>query len=168
MANETEVVKFSISMTPRLYTGLTAASLDKGTNESRQIETYLRESPSVKKYPDLVESEPEAGAHLASPRMRDDVIKAACREGSEKLLEARLVQQGVKTPEAIPATSAFTGVHSLHNSRNQRTRRTHPVGATRIPTKPRVTAQAGALLTRAKGGCPQLLGLEDAFNPRFA
>jgi hypothetical protein len=62
--------KFSISMSPELYSAMTAASLDRGMNMSRQIETYLRENPNVNRYVSQIRSEPNTGAFIASNGMR--------------------------------------------------------------------------------------------------
>jgi hypothetical protein len=56
-------------MTPELYSALTRAALDSGTNVSREIETHLRESAYIQKYIQEVRAEPAEGAHLVNPRM---------------------------------------------------------------------------------------------------
>ena len=63
------MIKTTVSMTPELYSALTRAALDSGTNVSREIETHLRESAYIQKYIQEVRAEPAEGAHLVNPRM---------------------------------------------------------------------------------------------------
>ncbi len=62
------MIKTTVSMTPELYSALTRAALDSGTNISREIETHLRESTFIQKYIKEVRAEPDVGAHLVNPR----------------------------------------------------------------------------------------------------
>lgn len=61
------VVKFSVSLTPELYSALTRASLRARTNLSREIETCLREHPVIQKCLVEVRKEPDVGVHAVSP-----------------------------------------------------------------------------------------------------
>jgi hypothetical protein len=63
------MIKTTVSMTPELYSALTRAALDSGTNVSREIETHLRENAHIQKYIQEVRAEPDEGAHLVNPRM---------------------------------------------------------------------------------------------------
>ncbi len=63
------MIKTTVSMTPELYSALTRAALDSGTNVSREIETHLRENDYIQKYIKEVRAEPNEGAHLVNPRM---------------------------------------------------------------------------------------------------
>ncbi len=62
------MIKTTVSMTPELYSALTRAALDSGTNVSREVETHLRESTFIQRYIKEVRSEPDVGAHLVNPR----------------------------------------------------------------------------------------------------
>lgn len=55
-------------MTPELYSALTRAALDSGTNLSREIEIHLRENPYIQKYIKEVRAEPDVGVHLVNPK----------------------------------------------------------------------------------------------------
>ncbi len=63
------MIRTTVSMTPELYSALTRAALDSGTNVSREIETHLRENAHIQKYIQEVRAEPEDGARLINPRM---------------------------------------------------------------------------------------------------
>ena len=52
------MIKTTVSMTPELYSALTRAALDSGTNVSREIETHLRENDYIQKYIQEVRAEP--------------------------------------------------------------------------------------------------------------
>lgn len=60
------MIKVSVSMTPELHSALTRSALDHHTNLSREIETYLRENPTVQKYIIEVRSEPDTGVFAVS------------------------------------------------------------------------------------------------------
>ncbi len=62
------MIKTTISMTPELYSALTRAALDSGTNVSREIETHLRETAYIQKYILEVRAEPDVGVHLVNPK----------------------------------------------------------------------------------------------------
>lgn len=62
------MIKTTISLTPELYSALTRAALDSGSNVSREIETHLRENAHLQKYIAEVRAEPDEGAHLVNPR----------------------------------------------------------------------------------------------------
>ena len=62
------MIKTTISVTPELYSALTRAALDSGTNVSREIETHLRENTFIQKYIQEVRAEPVEGAHLVNPK----------------------------------------------------------------------------------------------------
>ncbi|MDV3244905.1 MAG: hypothetical protein LYZ66_07035 [Nitrososphaerales archaeon] len=62
------MIKTTVSMTPELYSALTRAALDSGTNVSREVETHLRESAFIQKYILEVRAEPDVGAHLVNPK----------------------------------------------------------------------------------------------------
>lgn len=53
------MIKTTVSMTPELYSALTRAALDSGTNVSREIETHLRENTHIQKYIKEVRAEPD-------------------------------------------------------------------------------------------------------------
>lgn len=60
------VVKFSVSLTPELYSALTRASLRARTNVSREVETCLREHPMIQRCLAEVRKEPDLGVHAVS------------------------------------------------------------------------------------------------------
>jgi hypothetical protein len=62
------MIKITVSMTPELYSALTRAALDNGTNISREIEIHLRENPYIQKYIEEVRAEPDVGVHLVNPK----------------------------------------------------------------------------------------------------
>ncbi len=62
------MIKTTISLTPELYSALTRAALDSGTNVSREIETHLRESTHIQKYIQEVRAEPAPGAHIVNAK----------------------------------------------------------------------------------------------------
>jgi len=74
------MIKTTVSITPELYSALTRAALDSGSNVSREIETHLRENPHIQKYIQEVRAEPDVGAHLVNPktlRSKSKVAQAA-------------------------------------------------------------------------------------------
>ncbi|MDG7015986.1 MAG: hypothetical protein JRM82_01270 [Nitrososphaerota archaeon] len=76
------MIKTTISMTPELYSALTRAALDSGTNVSREIETQLRESTYIQKYIAEVRAEPTQGAHLVNPKTLRSKSKVEARVSS--------------------------------------------------------------------------------------
>lgn len=76
------MIKTTISMTPELYSALTRAALDSGTNVSREVETHLRENAYIQKYIQEVRAEPDVGAHLVNPKTLRSKSKAVEAEAS--------------------------------------------------------------------------------------
>jgi hypothetical protein len=74
------MIKTTVSMTPELYSALTRAALDDGTNLSREIETHLRENPHIQKYIEEVRAEPDMGVHIVNPK----TLRAKSTEGKAK------------------------------------------------------------------------------------
>ena len=64
---DSSMIKFSVSMTPELYSALTNAALDHHTSVSREIETFLRENATVQKYIAEVRAEPDTGVLAVNP-----------------------------------------------------------------------------------------------------
>ena len=64
---DSDMMKFSVSMTPELHSALTNAALDHHTNISREIETFLRENATVQKYIAEIRAEPNDGALAVNP-----------------------------------------------------------------------------------------------------
>jgi len=62
------MIKTTVSLTPELYSALTRAALDSGSNVSREIKTHLRENTHIQKNIEEVRAEPDEGAHLVNPR----------------------------------------------------------------------------------------------------
>ncbi len=90
------VVKFSISVSPELYSALTRASLDARTNISREVETCLREHPVIQRFVEEVRQEPDTGLHMVTPpALRDRISpKGKISRGSKH-----------KVPQEIVATA---------------------------------------------------------------
>ncbi len=64
------MIKISVSITPELHSALTLSALDRHTNLSREIETFLRENATVEKYISRVRDEPDIGAFATNPEVR--------------------------------------------------------------------------------------------------
>ncbi len=60
------MIKVSVSMTPELHSALTRSAMDRHTNLSREIETYLRENSTVQRYIIEVRAEPDTGVFVVS------------------------------------------------------------------------------------------------------
>ena len=76
------MIKTTISVTPELYSALTRAALDSGTNVSREIETHLRESAYIQKYISEVRAEPAQGAHTVNTKTLRSKSKVEARASS--------------------------------------------------------------------------------------
>jgi hypothetical protein len=82
------VVKFSLSVSPELYSAIVRASATSRVSVSRQVETTLRESKLIAKFIQEVRQEPDGSllavtpstlrkmipAHRANSRKRESVV----------------------------------------------------------------------------------------------
>jgi len=60
-------VKFWVSLSPELHSALTNASLDHYLNMSGEIESLLRQHPTIKEYIEQVRAEPDTGVLVVKP-----------------------------------------------------------------------------------------------------